>query len=251
MRRIYVFDSGVGGLSLVRFLNQMDAAVSIVYVADAANFPYGDKNSEQLREILKWHMDRARLIGADAVAIACNTMSSVVAPEDGEEIPIFHIFEGWGEHLSVYSSPIVITTLRTHASGYYQRLITGGEVVPMPDFVDAVQVGDDRRIKENIRRLKSIAREKGADAIVLGCTHFSFIYELFKAEFAIPIEDPVVALASRLFHMVGSGKFEIEVLGKTDPRYDMVGALERLPGGEEVLRWRVGSSLTIPGVWSL
>ena len=86
--KIALFDSGVGGLSVLHHARKVLPKADFIYYADEAHVPYGEKTPEQIRGFLREIMGFFLEKGADAVVIACNTASSVMSKEFRAEFPL-------------------------------------------------------------------------------------------------------------------------------------------------------------------
>ena len=251
MERIYVLDSGIGGLALIRDLCMLEANASVFFVADAKYFPYGAKTKQMLSNIFDFHVAAARLFGFNEIVVACNTMSTVVMGQD-YKISVWHLFEKWGEHLSIYRKPLILATSRTIDSGIYQSFTGGrGVYVKATNLIDAIQRGDMRGIKECLERIKNQVIESGIDAIVLGCTHLSFIRDMFYHEMppSVQVEDPLWDMARRIFNITGAGQLILEGIGSTDPTYNPLDVVKAIPGSEVVRGCKRSKTGLMQGIW--
>ncbi len=251
MERIYVLDSGIGGLALVRDLCTLEANASVFFVADAKYFPYGAKTEQMLSNIFDFHVAAARLFGFNEIVVACNTMSTVVMGHN-YKIPVWHLFEGWGDHLSFYKKPLVLATRRTIDSGVYQMLTEGrGIYLSATTLIDAIQSGDMASIKECLKYIKQQVIEYGVDAIVLGCTHLSFIRDMFYHEMppSVQVEDPLWDMARRIFNITGAGQLILEGIGSTDPTYNPLDIVKSIPGSGVVRGCKRSKTGLMQGIW--
>jgi glutamate racemase len=193
-----VFDSGIGGLTVVRELERQLPHERIIYFGDTARVPYGPKSPETVqrysREISDWLVDQ----GVKAIVVACNTATAHALPILREylKVPVIGVVEpGARAAMRATHSRVVgvIGTAGTIASGAYERAIHAIEpearVVARacPLFVPLVEEGWlDRDATRLIAReyLDPLA-EAGVDTIVLGCTHYPLLAPLL-AELAQP-----------------------------------------------------------------
>jgi len=192
-----VFDSGLGGLTVVRALREALPGERIVYLGDTARVPYGTKGAAT---VVKYALACARqLVARDvkAIVIACNTVSAV-APERLRvelDIPVLEVI-GPGARAAVAATRTgrvgVLATAGTIASGAYPRAVaqlsTRAEVVgqPAPLLVPLAEEGwtegEVPRLAAR-RYLEPLARE-GVDVVVLGCTHYPLLRAVLDAEVA-------------------------------------------------------------------
>lgn len=189
---IGVFDSGVGGLSVLRRIRALLPAESLHYVADSRHLPYGDKTVEQVRQRVFRIAGRLIDQGAKALVVACNTATAAAIHELREAYPLPIIGMEPGVKPAVESSRSgvvgILATQGTLQSDKFTRLVsrfgTGAEVIvqPCPGLVERIEQGrlDDAETETLLQRYLQPLREKGADALVLGCTHYPFVRPLIE-----------------------------------------------------------------------
>jgi glutamate racemase len=190
---IGVFDSGVGGLSVLREIRSLLPYEHVVYVADSAHAPYGDKPEEYVQ---RRDMTIARFLvenGAKALVLACNTATagSVDALRAAHDVPIVAIEPGVKAAVAATRTGVigVLVTTSTAASGRYASLLQrfGSEIevvtVGAPGLVEHIERND--LDSPDIRGLAEVYLEPmlsaGSDVIVLGCTHYVFIRPLLAS----------------------------------------------------------------------
>jgi glutamate racemase len=209
---IGVFDSGVGGLSLLREIRRELPREDLIYVADSGHAPYGDKPVDVIRQRSVAIVDFLVAQGAKAVVVACNTATSVAVDvlRRTWTIPIVAIEPAVKPAAATTRSGIVgvLATSQTIASPRFARLtdaFAGGVDViaqPCPGLVEQIEKGDlagpvTRALVESyVRPLV----ERGADTLVLGCTHYPFVTDLIAdvAGAHVTIVDPAAAVAREL-----------------------------------------------------
>jgi glutamate racemase len=189
-----VFDSGLGGLTVVRALREALPGERIVYLGDTARVPYGTKAPET---VVKYALSCARHLVArnvKAIVVACNTVSAV-APERLRvelDIPVLEVIQP-GARAAVAASKTgrigVLATAGTIASGAYTRAVaqlsTRAEVVgqPAPMLVPLAEEGwTEGEVPRLVasRYVEPLARA-GVDVIVLGCTHYPLLRPVIEA----------------------------------------------------------------------
>ena len=185
---IGVFDSGVGGLSVLREIRRLLPRADLVYLADSAYCPYGGRRRDEIRE-------RARAISrflveqqhAQLIVVACNT-ATVAAIEDLRQSfqePIVGMEPGVKPAAAITRTGVVgvLATGVTLAGSRFARLVEryaeGVEIItqPCPGLVEQVEAGDltSRDLVDTyVHRLT----EERADTLVLGCTHYPFLKPL-------------------------------------------------------------------------
>jgi glutamate racemase len=184
---IGVFDSGVGGLSVLRAIRNALPAEDLIYVADSANAPYGERESGFVEERALAVVQFLVESGVKVVVVACNT-ATVLAVEKLRArygLPIMAMEPAIKPALACTSSKVagVLGTSRALASPSVARLCRhyGQDVKiilqPCPGLVEQVERGE---IQGDVTRLllaKYINHllDAGADTLVLGCTHYPFL----------------------------------------------------------------------------
>jgi glutamate racemase len=211
---IGVFDSGVGGLSLLREIRRELPHEPLLYVADSAHAPYGDKSESfviaRSRAIAEFLIRQ----GATSLVVACNTATAaaVDALRALHDVPIIGIEPGVKPAVEQTTAGVVgvLTTSRTAVSARFQRLLarfgdtTRILVQPCPGWVELVEQGGlhgpetERRVAAYVHPLMA----QGADALVLGCTHYSFLAPVIRriAGDGVTLIDPAPAVARHLRH---------------------------------------------------
>ncbi|AKT38909.1 glutamate racemase [Chondromyces crocatus] len=212
-----VFDSGLGGLTVVRTLRACCPGEDIVYLGDTARVPYGTRSSET---IARYAIGCARVLtarGVKAIVVACNTVSAVALDMLRIELdlPVLGVILP-GARAAVAASggaPVgVLGTASTIGSGAYPRAVaslsTRTEVVgqPAPLLVSLVEEGwlDGEVPRLAARRYLEPLIAAQVRAVVLGCTHFPLLQGAIEAEAAalaghpIPVVDSASATAEEV-----------------------------------------------------
>lgn len=185
---IGVFDSGVGGLTVVREIMRQLPGENVIYFGDTARVPYGSKSRQTVlkysRQIVRFLMTKK----VKAIVVACNTASALALPamRDEMEVPIIGVVRP-GAHMAASMTKTknvgVIGTDATIKSGIYteyiSRLDTEITVVgkACPLFVPLVEEGllEDRITDDMVDRYLSELKAYNVDALVLGCTHYPLL----------------------------------------------------------------------------
>jgi glutamate racemase len=216
---IGVFDSGVGGLSVLREIRALLTNEDLLYVADSAHVPYGEKPVEFVQRrsiaIARFLLER----GAKAIVVACNTASSVaLAPlRRCMAVPIV------GMEPAVKPAATrtragrigVLATSGTLASHRFARLLArfGSRVEvriqPCPGWVERVERGAvaDDKTRALVEQYVAPLVRGGVDTLVLGCTHYPFLQPLIAAVAGptVSIVDPNPAVARELRRRLDEG----------------------------------------------
>jgi glutamate racemase len=217
---IGVFDSGVGGLSVLRGIRQELPAEHLSYVADSANAPYGDRHVGFIEDRASIITEFLLMAGVKAIVVACNTIT-VVAIEKLRTwcpVPIVAMEPAIRPASSYSRSKIigVLATSQTLASSNVARLcaLHGNDVRILlqacPGLVEQVERTDltSETTKSLLVRYISPLLEAGVDTIVLGCTHYLFLRQLI-GEIAGPdisIVDSTAAVARELARRLGPNR---------------------------------------------
>lgn len=207
-RPIAVFDSGLGGLSVVRHLREQLPAESIVYFGDTARVPYGTKSQ---RTVAHFALETARFLlnfEPKLIVAACNSASALALDHLIEhlDVPVIGVIEP-GAAAAVqlaHESPIAILgTEATIASGAYLRAIhaqqPAARAIPRacPLFVPLVEEGrtcDDPIVLAACHDYLDPLRSDGVGVAVLGCTHYPLL------------RDAIAAVLGPAVHIIDSGE---------------------------------------------
>jgi glutamate racemase len=189
---IGVFDSGVGGLSVLREVRSELPAEDLIYVADSGYAPYGDRSAEYVRGRAVAVMEFLRGEGAKAVVVACNTATGIAveALRQRYDVPIVAIEPAVKPAAARTRSGIVgvLATTQTLAGQRFARLVSthaeGVEVLTQaaPALVDRVEAGQlgSSSTRSLVEQYVRPMLDKGADTIVLGCTHYPFLADVIR-----------------------------------------------------------------------
>jgi glutamate racemase len=209
---IGVFDSGVGGLSVLREIRRELPGEDLLYVADSGHAPYGDKSSELIEARAIAITEFLLSQNAKAVVVACNTATGVAIRtlRARFSLPIIAMEPAVKPAVTHTRSGVVgvLATSRTITSDNFARLQErfGSDVKILmqacPGLVEQVEAGDlsSSKTRALIERYVSPLLEQRADTIVLGCTHYPFLAPLIQeiAGSSIAIIDPSAAIAREL-----------------------------------------------------
>jgi glutamate racemase len=190
IRTIGVFDSGVGGLSVLLHIREILPDARLIYVADSAHVPYGDKSSEYITQrslaITQFLIDQ----GAEAIVIACNTATAAAATilRSRFSLPIVAMEPAIKPAAAATKSGIVgvLATTGTLESARFAALLNrhagNVEIVVQgcPGLVEQIELGDlsGSQTRALVERYTIPLLERGADTLILGCTHYPFLASL-------------------------------------------------------------------------
>ena len=198
MSPIGVFDSGVGGLTVVAALRRVLPGESILYLGDTARLPYGTKSPETVLRYTRRNVDFLLERGVKAIVIACNTASALALPDLDLGVPTLGVIEpGARRAVAASAGRIgVIATESTIRSDAYADAISNisatTEVIShaAPLFVPLVEEGWDRDPVSLIvakRYLEPLIAAR-IDTLVLGCTHYPVLIPLLAEILGAGIE---------------------------------------------------------------
>jgi glutamate racemase len=190
---IGIFDSGVGGMTVAKAVEQRLPQYRIAYFGDLARTPYGSKSSETIIAYSRQNTEFLLAQGAKIIIVACNTAASVASEILQQEfpVPIFEVITpAVGKAIATSSSGRigVIGTRATIKSGVYEKKILAEQPEyavysqACPLLVPLVEEGwlDKRETKMILRRYLQPLRLRQVDTFVLGCTHYPLLKDLIQ-----------------------------------------------------------------------
>lgn len=209
---IGVFDSGVGGLSVLHHIRAALPDARLIYVADSAHVPYGDKPAHYIEQ--RSHAMTRFLLeqGASAIVIACNTATAAAAAplRSRFRVPIVGMEPAVKPAVAATRSGVVgvLATIGTLESARFAALLgrfgEGVEIVTQgcPGLVEQVENGDLHGADTHalIARYTAPLLARGADTLILGCTHYPFLAPLIREVVGVTIAlvDTGAAVARQL-----------------------------------------------------
>lgn len=190
---IGVFDSGIGGLSVLGKIQAQLPSENLIYIADAAYVPYGNKSEQEIRQrselISRYLIEQHQ---AKAIVIACNTATAaaVMCLRELLDVPVIGMEPGLKPAVEQSSSGVVgiLATENTLKSEKFNHLVNRfgeqAEVISQPcsGLVERIELGDfcGSETRMLVKQYLTPLLEKGVDSIVLGCTHYPFIKPLIE-----------------------------------------------------------------------
>ncbi len=193
-RPIGVFDSGVGGVSVLRELASAAPGENIIYYGDSKNAPYGEKTSEEVRALAFDAAEKLLMMGAKALVVACNTATGAAVRamrEKYSSLPIVGIEPAikpavlYGENelgkTDGSSMILVMATPVTISQNKFSSLLSDyrgrAEIIPLPcpGLAELIETGNTDSGEINEYLLNLLTPYKNADSVVLGCTHYPFV----------------------------------------------------------------------------
>lgn len=262
---IGVFDSGVGGLSVLRAIRQQHPEEDLLYLADQAHVPYGLRSLEEVRQfsqsITRFFIQR----GAKLVVVACNTASAAALHYLRSTFPgtPFVGMEPAVKPAAETTQSGVVGVLATPATfqgklyaSVVERFANGVRLLQdtCPGLVEQIELGnlDGNETRSILKQALSSMLEQNIDTIVLGCTHYPFVIPQIEtiAGPAVRVIDPAPAIARQVSRLLSQhnlhapttrpGQTTYLTTGKTGP---LMQFLDRLGFVGEIkqVRWQNGT----------
>lgn len=231
---IGVFDSGLGGLSVLGEIRRLLPLETLLYVADSAYVPYGEKTTEEIMErsilVSGFLLDR----GVKALVVACNTATAAA---------IQALRERWPNLIVVGMEPAVKPAAAQSRSGKIGVLATTGTLrsarfaalldrysaqvqvmtQPCPGLVERIEAGqlDSAETRELLAGYVRPLLDAGCDSLILGCTHYPFIKPLLQDMVgdSVAIIDTGAAVARRLQQQLAEYGLEAQTRNGDDRFY--------------------------------
>ena len=213
---IGIFDSGSGGLSVLREIIRILPQERYIYFADNAYCPYGEKTPAFIRKRGRWITDYLLDKGADIITVACNTATAAAISTLRKEYSIKFIgMEPAVKPAALSSETGVVGVLATAGTlkgskylttkGLYEDNVKIAEHVGK-GFVELVERGvlDGPEAEQTVRESLQPLLDAGADRIVLGCTHYPFLMDVITrfAGPSVQVIDPAPAVARQLLKVM-------------------------------------------------
>jgi len=210
---IGIFDSGVGGFTVFQEIRRLLPRAEIVYLADRGNAPYGERSLAEVGAIATACTRHLVAMGATTVVVACNTASAAALHPlraHFPEVPFVGMEPALKPAAAITRSGVVgiLATAATFQGELFASLLdryaAGLEVVTQacPGWAEMVEAGtvEGAMATREIARYLLPVLDRGADTLVLGCTHYPFLQETI-ADIAgphRPIIDPAAAVGAQV-----------------------------------------------------
>ncbi len=213
--RVGLFDSGVGGFTVLKKVVELFPNTSFIYLADTARLPYGEKTSDEIiqiaEEISSWFSNQS----IDAFLVACNTTNAIALDviKNKLNVPVFDLIES--STLSIKESRVgVLATPSTVKTKAYTKVILNFSPTTLvieqscPEFVPMIEMD-----KINLNRIRDVAigyleplLSQKIESVILGCSHYPLITPLLTQLLppSVKVIDPAKALALKLKLFVDS-----------------------------------------------
>ncbi len=193
---IGVYDSGLGGLLELNKIKLDNPHTDILYLGDQDHAPYGNKTKAEIRQIFDQNLTFFHKYQVRQIILACNTLCSTI---DFENYPNYNLFDlikatAAGIDLPLNAGILVFATQSTiNAGRYEQELAQKGyqnvKGVALPRLAEMIERFAEKEEIENY--LFSLFRkiDYQPDAVILGCTHYPIVKDLFASYFQVPLYD--------------------------------------------------------------
>jgi len=204
-----LFDSGLGGLTVLRQVRALYPHTSCLYLGDTARVPYGQRSTQEIRAIAAEVVHWLRQQGVGVLLMACNTSNALAldVAEAEAGVPVLGLIDSVAAEITGARVGILATPA-TAASGAYRRAIQACQPatqvleVGCPAFVPLIEAGDLEapELRLAAQAYLSPLLEAGVDTIVLGCTHYPLLAPLLGSLLpaGVRLVDPALATARRL-----------------------------------------------------
>jgi glutamate racemase len=238
-RPIAVFDSGVGGLTVLHELLVSLPHEDFLYLGDTARFPYGDRSAAELEGFALQIADELLGRGAKLLVVACNSATSaalgaleahVAARSDALDVVGVVGPESQLAVEATHSGRIgLLATPATVASGAYARAVRASDphvelvAVACPDLAPIIQGGFpfDQRVVDTVRSYCEPLRAAAVDTVILGCTHYPLVAPMLQRALGrdVALVSSGHAVARRVEHALGVRGLESPREGEGDYRF--------------------------------
>jgi glutamate racemase len=226
--RLGIVDWGIGGLGLLGHLDRRLPGLDVVYWSDTGSMPYGLQAAAELATRLSAVVDELAGRGCTEVVLACNAASTVVGRLGGTPVPVAGIIASGIAAVPADLAGVVgvVGGRRTIRGGAYRRALARPDrsvvsrvAQPLSAHIEAGRMGTDA-FRRDLRQI--VAPLRGADALILACTHYPAAAGAFAAELPgtmllDPAEQLATELVARLGDQVGPGRGERTILTTGDP----------------------------------
>ena len=223
-RPVGVFDSGVGGLTVLHELLVQLPAEDFVYLADSARFPYGDRTQAELETFALEVAEELLAHRIKLLVVACNSATAAALPALRERllqttlgVDVLGVVQpGAVQAVAATTNGRVgvLGTPATVASGAYADAIAAADPfvevtsVACPDLAAIIEAGFpfEQRVVDTVRGYCAPLREAGVDTVVLGCTHYPLVRPMIQRMLGrgVQIVTSGAALARQVEHALGS-----------------------------------------------
>ena len=229
--RIGIFDSGVGGFTILKSLLKTRKDVEVFYLADTKRIPFGNKNFDEIRLIAKEICTFFKDKNLDALLIACNTTNACALDilENSLRIPCFDLINSVSELVDKQIIGVLATETTVKSAYYKNAIISKKEKVKIfqqecPELVSELEKEnlDFNKLNYLLDLYLRPLLNKNIEELILGCSHYPLIYDFLrkKIESNINIIDPSLALIKKFNKSFAISKtYRYESLSSEDLKF--------------------------------
>ena len=242
-RPIGVFDSGVGGLTVLHELLVALPHEDFLYLGDTARFPYGTRPKEQLEAFALDVAGELVQRGAKLLVVACNSATAAALPalqqRYDEAVDVIAVVgpESQAAVVATHNGRIgLLATPATVASGAYERALAAADphvklhAVACPDLAPIIQGGFpfDEQVVETVREYCAPLKEARVDTVILGCTHYPLVRPMLQRMLGpqVTLITPGAAIARRVECALSARELDSPNRGEGDYRFLCTGDAE-------------------------
>lgn len=218
---IGVFDSGIGGLTVLPSFENSKKQLQIIYLGDTIHFPYGNKTKEDIEVLVMLRITELLNMGCEAIAIACNTASIAfmgICNDEYINSKIIGTISCTADYIFKHKEASrigIIGTEFTVASGAYEKAIKNRTTSPdifvkqsaEQTLVWGIENGEDQLIHQESINIVERYKDHKLDTFILGCTHYGHIKDTLSDSFGDKVEviNPSEILGQAIISAVNSG----------------------------------------------
>ena len=206
---VFFFDSGIGGLTVLAECRKRLPYLPFYYYGDNKNAPYGNKSETEIIRLTKNAFRFAKTLNPVCAVVACNTVTALCIDELRKvyPFPVVGVEPALLPALKLYNNVCVLSTYATYRSQRFQRLCDRARkrfpnanltARPCPNLAGEIE----KHILNSNHDYTPFLPPYKADAIVLGCTHYTFIKSQIQRFYSVPVFDGNYGVANRLLHLI-------------------------------------------------
>ena len=208
---IGVFDSGLGGLTVLNELVEVLPKENFIYLADLKYSPYGEKSEKELEYIVKRVLEYFVEKRVKLIVVACNTASTIDLIKENEykSVPILNVIDAAIDLIDEKTENLLLlaTKKTTESKTYDEKIKAKNPRVNLvkqacPSFVPAIESGElkDEEIQKLVDQDLKKYKDNKLGAAILGCTHYPLWYKFIKKSLnqQVKIYDPAQSLAQKV-----------------------------------------------------
>lgn len=176
--RIGVIDSGIGGLSVLKALINKYPKNEYIYLGDTLNMPYGEKTKEEIIALGNSLIKFLESLKVDIIVLACGTLSSQKEYLTSN-VSLVDVLSPLNDKLNNYKNvAIMATPLSVKTNAFAKYIKTNLNLIPCPLLAKVIEKGSVEEARKVVRNY--VAKAKGSDVLVLGCTHYPIVKNLIE-----------------------------------------------------------------------